>query len=104
PALFPYPTPTIRPMVGFVLFSVLAGVLAGDLVPRLRDLAYFSASGFLLVFLVVSGEVNDRFVVRATRVVALAAVAVSLLGILEIALQTHPTTSGTLLAHAGTPR
>src|SRR5439155_4179507 len=58
----------------------------------------------LLVFLVVSGEVNDRFVVRATRVVALAAVAVSLLGILEIAVQTHPITGGALLARGGTPR
>jgi len=102
--LYLYRTPTNRPMVCFVLFSALAGLFGGDLLPRLRDVAYFSASGFLLVFLVVSGEVNDRFVVRATRVVALAAVAVSLLGILEIALETHPTTGGALLAHPGTPR
>ena len=94
--LYLYRTPTNRPMVGFLLFSVLAGVFGGDLVPRLRDVAYFSASGFLLVFLLVSGEVNDRFVVRATRVVALAAVAVSLLGILEIAVQTHPSAGGAL--------
>src|SRR5438132_9960623 len=83
-------------MVCFVLFSALAGLFGGDLLPRLRDVAYFSASGFLLVFLLVSGEVNDRFVVRATRVVALAAVAVSLLGILEIAVQTHPSAGGAL--------
>ena len=33
----------------FVVFSVVAGLVAGDLVPRLRDVAYFTASGFLLV-------------------------------------------------------
>jgi len=100
--LYVYRTPTNRPMLAFVLFSVVAGLVGGDLVPRLRDVAYFSASGFLLVLLIVSGEVNESFVVRATRVIALAAVAVSLLGILEIALATHPSASGQLLA--ATPR
>ena len=92
--LYLYRTPTNRPMVCFVLFSVLAGLLGGDAVARLRDAAYFSASGFLLFFLIVSGEITDEFATRATRVAAFAAVAVALLGLAQIVVQTH----------AGTPR
>jgi lipopolysaccharide/colanic/teichoic acid biosynthesis glycosyltransferase len=102
--LYLYRSPTNLPMACFIAFSVLAGLWAGDLVPRLRDAAYFSASGFLIVLLIVSGEVNEGFVIRATRIVALAAVAVSLLGILEIALLTHPTTHQGLLGASATPR
>jgi lipopolysaccharide/colanic/teichoic acid biosynthesis glycosyltransferase len=87
--LYLYRTPTNRPMACFVVFSVLAGVLAGDLGARLRDVAYFGASGFLLFFLVVSGEITEDFAKRATRVVALAAVTVAMLGILAIVLETH---------------
>src|SRR5262245_4001582 len=83
-------------MVCFVLFSVLAGLIAGDLVPRLRDVAYFTASGFLLFFLVVSGDVTPGFARRATRLVALAAVVVAALGLLELALATHAAGEGGL--------
>ncbi len=84
-----YRTPTNRPMLAFVLFSLAAGVLVGDLGPRIRDLAYFSASGFLVYFLVVSGDMNAEFARKATRVVAIAAVLVAVVGILEVVLQTH---------------
>jgi lipopolysaccharide/colanic/teichoic acid biosynthesis glycosyltransferase len=87
--LYLYRTPTNRPILFFVIFSILAGIVAGDLVPRLRDVAYFSASGFLLFFLIVSGDVTVGFARRATRFVALAAVVVALLGMLELVLQTH---------------
>ena len=101
--LYLYRTPTNRPMLCFVVFAVLAGLLGGDLAPRLKDVAYFTASGFLLFFLIVSGEITDGFASRATRVVALTAVAVSLLGILEIVLQTHVGGAAGTLA-ASTPR
>jgi lipopolysaccharide/colanic/teichoic acid biosynthesis glycosyltransferase len=101
--LYLYRTPTNRPMLWFLVFSVLAGLVAGDLGPRLRDVAYFTASGFLIFFLIVSGEITDDFASRATRVVALTAVAVALLGILEIVLQTHAVASPGMLA-VGTPR
>jgi lipopolysaccharide/colanic/teichoic acid biosynthesis glycosyltransferase len=84
-----YRTPTNRPMLAFVVFSLAAGLLAGDLVPRVRDLAYFSASGFLVYFLVVSGDMNAEFARKAARVVALAAVVVALVGLLEVVLQTQ---------------
>jgi lipopolysaccharide/colanic/teichoic acid biosynthesis glycosyltransferase len=99
--LYLYRTPTNWPMAAFVVFGIVAGLVAGDLVPRLRDVAYFTASGFLLFFLVVSGEISDGFAGRATRVIALAAVAVSLLGILEVVVQTHAEASAGLLAHIG---
>ncbi len=101
--LYLYRTPTNRPMACFVLFSVLAGLLAGDLGPRLRDAAYFTASGFMLFFLVVSGEITEEFATRATRVVALAAVAVAMLGIFEIVLQTHVVATPRITATLGTP-
>jgi len=87
--LYLYRTPTNWPMAAFVVFSALAGLVAGDLVPRLQDVAYFTASGFLLFFLIVSGEITEEFATQAIRVVALSAVAVSLLGILQIVVQTH---------------
>jgi lipopolysaccharide/colanic/teichoic acid biosynthesis glycosyltransferase len=99
--LYLYRTPTNRPMLFFVVFSLLAGVLAGDLGARLRDVAYFTASGFLLFFLIVSGEITEEFASRATRVAALAAVAVALLGILEIVVQTH---AAAAFGDGGTPR
>src|SRR5437867_3144700 len=91
--LYLYRIPTNRPMVCFVVFSVLAGLVAGDLPARLRDVAYFSASGFLIFFLIVSGEITEEFAMRATRVVAFAAVAVALLGLAEIVVQTHAATA-----------
>jgi lipopolysaccharide/colanic/teichoic acid biosynthesis glycosyltransferase/O-antigen ligase len=87
--LYLYRTPTNLPILCFVLFSLIAGLVAGDLVPRLRDVAYFTASGFLLFFLVVSGDVTSGFARRATRLVAFAAVAVAGVGLLQLALATH---------------
>jgi lipopolysaccharide/colanic/teichoic acid biosynthesis glycosyltransferase len=99
--LYLYRTPTNRPMACFVLFSLLAGVLAGDLGQRLSDAVYFTASGFLLFFLIVSGDITEEFAIRATRVVALAAVTVALLGIFEIVLQNHGVA---VEGGSGTPR
>src|SRR2546428_3667767 len=84
-------------MLCFVAFSLLAGVVAGDLAARVRDVMYFTGSGFLLYFLVVSGDMTTRFATRSTRLVALTAVAVSILGILEIVVNAHmgPAADGT---------
>jgi lipopolysaccharide/colanic/teichoic acid biosynthesis glycosyltransferase len=100
--LYLYRTSTNWPMAAFVVFCLVAGLLMGDLAPRLRDVAYFTVSGFLLVFLIVSGEITDNFATQATRVVALAAVAVSLLGILDVVVQNHAETGG-MLAGLGHP-
>ncbi len=99
--LYLYRTPTNWPMALFVVFCLAAGLGAGDLGARARDLAYFTASGFLLFFLVVSGEITDGFAARATRVVALATVAVSLLGILQVVVQTHAQASAGMLGNLG---
>ena len=99
--LYLYQTPTNRPILCFVLFSVLAGLVAGDLSARLRDVAYFSASGFLLFFLVVSGDMTAGFARRASRMVALAAVAVAVVGILQLVLETH---GGVTADATGLPR
>jgi lipopolysaccharide/colanic/teichoic acid biosynthesis glycosyltransferase len=98
--LYLYRTPTNLPIACFILFSIVAGLIGGDLVPRLRDVAYFSASGFLLLLLVVSGDMNASFARRATRLVALAAVSVALVGILQLVLQAHGSDDGS----AGLPR
>jgi len=87
--LYLYRTPTNWPMLAFVVFAVATAFTTGEVVPRLRDLAYFTASGFLLFFLVVSGDMDAGFARRATRVVALAAVAVACVGILELMLETQ---------------
>jgi lipopolysaccharide/colanic/teichoic acid biosynthesis glycosyltransferase len=87
--LYLYRTPTNWPMLAFVVFSVATAVVTRETVPRMRDLAYFSGSGFLLFFLVVSGDMDASFARRATRVIALAAVAVALVGVLEVMLVTQ---------------
>ncbi len=102
--LYLYRTPTNTPILCFVMFSLLAGLIAGDLVPRLRDVAYFTASGFLIFFLVVSGDVTPGFARRATRIVALAAVAVALVGILELVLEAHAVAASGQAGGGGLPR
>jgi lipopolysaccharide/colanic/teichoic acid biosynthesis glycosyltransferase len=87
--LYVYRTPTNWPMFAFVVFSVATAFATGEVVPRLRDLTYFTGSGFLLFFLVVSGDMDASFARRATRVIALAAVAVALVGVLELMLVTQ---------------
>ena len=87
--LYVYRTPTNWPMLAFVLFCVTTALATGETVQRLRDLAYFTGSGFLLFFLVVSGDMDASFARRATRVIALAAVAVALVGILEVMMVTQ---------------
>ena len=87
--LYVYRTPTNWPMLAFVVFSIVTAFTTGEMVPRLRDLAYFSGSGFLLFLLVVSGDMDASFARRATRVIALAAVTVALVGVLEVMLVTQ---------------
>ena len=87
--LYVYRTPTNWPMLAFIVFSVATAFATGEIAPRMRDLAYFSGSGFLLFLLVVSGDMDASFARRATRVIALAAVAVALVGILEVMLVTQ---------------
>jgi len=99
--LYLYRTPTNLPMAAFILFCVLSGLVAGGVGARLRDAAYFTASGFLLFFLIVSGEITEDFARRAARVGALAAVAVALLGILQIVIQTHVADATGMLATGG---
>lgn len=79
-----YRVPTNLPVLAFLTLCVTAGVVAGDFWPRVRDAAYFTATGFVLMMLVVSGDLDRTFVRRAARVVALAAVAVAALGILQV--------------------
>jgi lipopolysaccharide/colanic/teichoic acid biosynthesis glycosyltransferase len=98
--LYLYRTPTNRPILAFILFCVVAGFFAGDVVPRVRDAAYFTATGFLLLFLVVSGDMSRTFARNATRMVALAAVAMSVVGILQVVVDAQ---SGGAF-YAGLPR
>ncbi len=92
--LYLYRTPTNLPMFCFGLFLVVSGVAGGDLVPRLRDLSYYTASGFVLYFLVVSGDMSPGFARRATRLVALTAVAVAIVGLVELVAHTHGAVGG----------
>jgi lipopolysaccharide/colanic/teichoic acid biosynthesis glycosyltransferase len=78
-----YRVPTNRPMACFVLFSIAAGLLFNEVEPRLRDAAYFTASGFLVYFLVVSGDMNEDVARRTTRLVALTVVGISLMTVLQ---------------------
>jgi lipopolysaccharide/colanic/teichoic acid biosynthesis glycosyltransferase len=102
--LYLYRTPTNWPILCFVVFSIVAGLVAGDLGPRLRDVAYYTASGFLLFFLVVSGDVTPGFARRATRFVALAAVLVAGVGLLQLVLQAHVVASAANVGDSGLPR
>jgi lipopolysaccharide/colanic/teichoic acid biosynthesis glycosyltransferase len=87
--LYFYRTPTNLPILAFITFCVTVGVLGGELVPRVRDASYFTVTGFLLVFLVVSGDMSRTFARNATRVVAVAAVAMASFGILQVVIDTQ---------------
>lgn len=87
--LYLYRTPTNLPMLAFGAFCAAAGFVDGDFGPRLRDITYFSASGFLVYLLVVSGDMSLSLARRAARVVALTSVAVSALGLIEMIARLH---------------
>jgi lipopolysaccharide/colanic/teichoic acid biosynthesis glycosyltransferase len=101
--LYLYRTPTNLPILTFILFCVTTGLLAGDLVPRVRDASYFTATGFLLVFLIVSGDMSRAFARNATRVVALAAVTMALFGILQVVVDAQRQL-GAVAETSGLPR
>jgi lipopolysaccharide/colanic/teichoic acid biosynthesis glycosyltransferase len=103
--LYFYRCPLNPPMAGFVLVCLLGSVFSADPADRLRDLAYYIASGFGIVLLVVNGQMHRSFAVQATRVVALAAVLVSAIGIVEVALdqQTGAQGVGRISATLGSP-
>ena len=65
------------------------GLAAGVVHAEDASAVEFSGSGFLLFLLVVSGDMDAGFAGRATRVIALAAVAVALVGVLEVMLGTQ---------------
>ncbi|MGH7895318.1 MAG: sugar transferase, partial [Candidatus Binatia bacterium] len=48
--LYLYRTPTNWPMLAFVVFALATAFGTGEVALRVRDLAYFTASGFLLFF------------------------------------------------------
>jgi lipopolysaccharide/colanic/teichoic acid biosynthesis glycosyltransferase len=102
--LYLYRTPTNGPILAFILFCVMAGLVAGDLTPRVHDAAYFTATGFLLVFLVVSGDMSRTFARNATRMVALAAVAMALVGILKVVVDAQAGVHGAKAVSEGLPR
>jgi lipopolysaccharide/colanic/teichoic acid biosynthesis glycosyltransferase len=87
--LYLYRCPLNAPMGAFVLVCLLGSLFSDAPAERLRDLAYYVASGFGIVLLVVNGKMSRSFAVQATRVVALAAVLVSAIGIIEVALDQH---------------
>jgi lipopolysaccharide/colanic/teichoic acid biosynthesis glycosyltransferase len=102
--LYLYRTPTNTPILAFIVFCVVTGLLAGDLTPRVHDAAYFTATGFLLLFLVVSGDMSRTFARYATRVVALAAVAMALVGILQVVVDAQAGANGVVAATNALPR
>jgi lipopolysaccharide/colanic/teichoic acid biosynthesis glycosyltransferase len=81
-----YDSPINRPMAVFVLFALGAALLSPDPAGALQGVAYYAATAFFLVFLIVTTRLSQREANQIATVVGLSAVAVTLIGLSQIGL------------------
>jgi lipopolysaccharide/colanic/teichoic acid biosynthesis glycosyltransferase len=81
-----YRTPLALPMAAFLVLSLISAVLSDHPYQALRGALYYLATGFLITSAIVNGTLRRGFVERALQVVALSAVVISLIGIVELVL------------------
>jgi lipopolysaccharide/colanic/teichoic acid biosynthesis glycosyltransferase len=97
-----YDTALNQPMGAFIGFALVAAAFTAEPVAALQGVAYWVATGFLLVFLIVNTRLTQREANLVATVVGLSAVSVSLIGLAQVGLdnqlgeQSAPRMSSTL--------
>ena len=85
-----YRTPLALPMATFLVISLLSAVLSEYPYQAVRGTLYYLATGFLVTSAIVNGTLTRRFLERALQVVALSAVVISVIGIVDLAISVGP--------------
>jgi lipopolysaccharide/colanic/teichoic acid biosynthesis glycosyltransferase len=81
-----YRTPLMLPMALFVLLGLLSAGFSPHHYQAARGALYYLVTGFLITSAIVNGTLSRLFVERALQVVALSAVLISLVGIIDLAM------------------
>jgi hypothetical protein len=85
-----YRTPLMLPMAAFLGFAVVSATLSAYHYQAARGALYYVVTGFLITSGIVNGTFTRSLVERAVQVVALSAVAISVVGIVELAVAVGP--------------
>ncbi len=81
-----YRTPLAIPMAAFLAVAFVSALLSAHQYQAMRGALYYLATGFLITSAIVNGTLRRAFVERAVQVVALSAVLISMIGIVELVL------------------
>lgn len=82
-------TPINLPILLFFLFTTISSYFAFQPFSAFRGALYYAVTGFMIVFLITNGEISQRFVLNATKIVALFSVFVAFAGLFELFLAYH---------------
>lgn len=82
-----YDTPVNGPIVVFVGFSIVAALFSSDPGSAVQGVLYYVATGFLLTLLIVTTRLSQTEANQIATVVGLSAVAVSMIGLMQIGLE-----------------
>src|SRR5437016_2459474 len=95
-----YRTPLMLPMAIFVLFAFASAGFSQYHYQAARGALYYVVTGFLIASGIVNGTFTRVLVQRAVQVIALGALAISLIGIVELAIAVGPH-ADTMVAGSG---
>jgi len=82
-----YDTPVNRAIATFIGFSLVASLASVDPGAALQGVLYYVATGFFLTFLIVTTRLSQTEANQIATVVGLSAVAVSLIGLMQVGLE-----------------
>ncbi len=82
-----YDTPVNGAMAAFVGYSLFASLLSAEPASAVQGVLYYVATGFFLSFLIVTTRLSQTEANQIATVVGLSAVAVSLIGLMQIGLE-----------------
>jgi lipopolysaccharide/colanic/teichoic acid biosynthesis glycosyltransferase len=81
-----YRTPLAVPMAVFVVCGLVSAALSAHQYQAIRGALYYLATGFLITSVIVNGTFTRMLVERAVQVIALSAVLIALVGIIDLAM------------------
>jgi len=87
--LYLYRSPLNLPMLLFFALSLITSCFALQPLTALRGSVYYAVTGFLIVLLIVNGNITSRFIKTTTRTVAILTVMVSFVGLFELFVFHH---------------
>lgn len=85
-----YRTPLMLPMAAFFMLALVSAALSQHHYQAARGALYYVVTGFLITSGIVNGTFTRLLVERAVQVIALSAVGISLVGIVELAVAVGP--------------